>query len=64
MATNKDDLDYILEMERRAIDARGPMFEALVNKAMHPKLRCPTTKREDLRISLYHIIYNFECSAS
>ena len=45
MATNGDEMDVVepdwLEMERRQIDALGPKFEALVDKAMHPKLGCP-----------------------
>ena len=45
MATNGDELDIVepdwAEMERRKIDALGPKFEALVDEAMHPKLRCP-----------------------
>jgi hypothetical protein len=64
MATNGDELDIVepdwLEMERQKIDALGPKFEALVDKAMHPKLRCPPSKREDLRVSLYRVIHHFE----
>jgi hypothetical protein len=64
MATNGNELDIVepdwLEMERQKIDALGPKFEALVDKAMHPKLRCPPAKREDLRMSLYEIIHAFE----
>jgi hypothetical protein len=64
MATIGDELDFVefdwLELERRKIDALGPKFEALVDKAMHPKLRCPPTKREDLRMSLYEVIHDFE----
>jgi hypothetical protein len=30
-----------LEMERQNIDALGPKFEAIVDKAMHPKLGVP-----------------------
>jgi hypothetical protein len=41
----KDELDIVepdwLKMERRKIDALGPKFEALVDKAMHTKLGCP-----------------------
>jgi hypothetical protein len=68
MATNGDELDIVdpdwLEMERQQINARGPKFEALVDKAMHPKLRCPPARREDLRMSLYRIIHDFEMRRS
>jgi hypothetical protein len=65
MATNGNEIDVVepdwwLEVERRRIDALGPKFEALVDKAMHPKLRCPAAKREDVRMSLYEVIHNFE----
>jgi hypothetical protein len=64
MATSGNELDIVeadwLELERQNIDALGPKFEALVNKAMHPKLRCPPARREDLRMSLYRIIHHFE----
>jgi hypothetical protein len=60
----KDELDIVepdwLKMERRKIDALGPKFEALVDKAMHTKLGCPHAKREDLRVSLYQVLRDFE----
>jgi hypothetical protein len=49
-----------LEMERQNIDALGPKFEAIVDKAMHPKLGCPPEKREDVRISLYRTLHDFD----
>src|SRR5262245_30324061 len=63
MATDGDEMDIVepdwLEMERRQIDALGPKFEALVDKAMHPKLGCPPAKREDVRVSLYRAVDDF-----
>jgi hypothetical protein len=64
MATKGDEMDIVepdwREMERKKIDALGPKFEALVDKAMHTKLGCPPAKREDVRVSLYEAIHNFE----
>jgi hypothetical protein len=64
MATNGDEMDIVepdwLEMERKKIDALGPKFEALVDKAMHTKLGCPPAKREDVRVSLYRTLHDFD----
>ena len=64
MSTKSDELDVLepdwLEMERQKIDALGPKFEALVDKAMHPKLGCPPAKREDVRMSLYRTLHDFD----
>jgi hypothetical protein len=64
MATNGDELVVLepdwLEMERQTIDALGPKFEAIVDKAMHPKLGCPPEKRGDVRVSLYRTLRDFD----
>jgi hypothetical protein len=64
VSTKSDELVVLepdwLEMERQKIDALGPKFEAVVDKAMHPNLGCPPEKREDMRVSLYRTLHDFE----
>ncbi len=60
MAKNGDEIDIVepdwLELERQRIDALGPRFERLVDKAMSKKLGCPPAKRDDVRLSLYRTV--------
>jgi hypothetical protein len=64
VSTKSDELVVLepdwLEMERQQIDALGTKFEAVVDKAMHPKLGCPPEKREDVRVSLYRTLHDFD----
>jgi hypothetical protein len=61
VAKNRDEMEIVepdwLELERRQIDALGPRFERLVDKAMHKKLGCPPAKRDDVRLSLYRSVW-------
>jgi hypothetical protein len=65
VAKNGDEMDIVeLEWERERIDALGPKFEALVDKAMHTKLGCPPATREDVRVNLYRALDNFRMQRS